>query len=279
MSLRPIRREALPPDLKGWCDRHFGSATALLVQASGNATWLIAADEQAVVAKRLEPERAPTWFIPMLVEAHRLGIAPPVLDWVESDPGWIAIAELVPGPQARPEPATWSVLESQLAGLLQALSMLSVPPLPDVLDGWLSVLGRHEFGDPDVGSLQQAMLRDRPAVGSMVVAHGDFSFQNVILTEGRAVLIDWQQAGIAPDGFDLGFLLALMRSGWPQVRPLELRRRYESTFGRAPLSWFVQLGLFRLLYRCQTMQLDPDLRRQLERQIRQELLAEPPTEP
>ena len=53
-----------------------------------------------------------------------------------------------------------------------------------------------------------------PSLGPLVLTHGDPGDGNYLETNTRAVLIDWEQAQVAPRGLDLGraAFIALLRA-------------------------------------------------------------------
>ena len=73
--------------------------------------------------------------------------------------------------------------------------------------------------------------------------------------------------------FDLGFLLALLRMGWPDLSPEALLEPIATPIDRTELDWYVSLGLLRLLYRTQTLDLPSAVRSAAGQRLRHALLG------
>jgi aminoglycoside phosphotransferase (APT) family kinase protein len=126
---------------------------------------------------------------------------------------------------------------------------------------WLDRLEKH-LSDDSTASFMLASLRRTVPGGPRTLVHGDFSIQNFIRNSVGIMLVDWEEIGSAPSGFDAGWMLALARLGYGQLR--SYRDMFEAVvdagFPKSNVSWFEALGLLRLLFRARTLPIDDDHR-------------------
>ena len=109
-------------------------------------------------------------------------------------------------------PASWS----QMGRTLQCLE--SVPwrgsMLPVLDEGWFA--DSHQKKTSVLGGLISSVARggSPPSWGPLIVTHGDPGDGNYLESSTRAVLIDWEQAQVAPRGLDLAraAFVALLRA-------------------------------------------------------------------
>jgi aminoglycoside phosphotransferase (APT) family kinase protein len=126
---------------------------------------------------------------------------------------------------------------------------------------WLERLSRFKFLHPPARRLLQYLLQT-PLGGPRTLAHGDFSAQNLLCTADALILVDWEEVGCAPIGFDAGWLLALncVGSGPRQPQGQLFQDLAARGFPEGNLHWFEGLGLLRLLYRAMTLPIDNVMR-------------------
>jgi hypothetical protein len=173
--------------------------------------------------------------------------------WIEGNP----VPPLSPG-----DPGWNSVLD-----VLAALAGWRIVPEWRLDIIWLERLRSALSDDPAASFIMDSLCRRAPQ-GRATLAHGDFSFQNFLQTSNGMVLIDWEEMGSAPPGFDAGWMLALtwLQAG-AQTHAEVFRRLSGAGIPAYNLRWFERLGLLRLLYRARTLPLDSDPRRQVQARV------------
>lgn len=250
--------QSSPPEpiVVWWRENRMGEGAWRPIGRSGN-TWLLDGAQQ-LVAKAMTSQHDQDEYVCMFREIGDAGIGPQLVAVIEDSDAWYAVCRYVTGchPTAFDSPTT-ELVWAQIPLLLDALSRCTKVPRFDVLNHWISVLDRLRFSDPSAQQLCRDLLRTVPS-GTCVLTHGDFAPQNLILAGDRLMLIDWEQAGGAPIGFDAGWLLALsaagvVSGGHPAVFATKL-----ANGGDIPaqtLRWFVRLGLVRLLWRVNTLEI------------------------
>ncbi|WP_337187912.1 phosphotransferase family protein [Phenylobacterium sp.] len=127
------------------------------------------------------------------------------------------------------------------------------------LERWSALL--HHTDEPAwldlAGTLHTALRRDIPSSCEVGVVHGDFQPGNVLFEHGRLTgVIDWDLAGIGPQGLDVGWLLLMAdreswAEGWKPVAPpprSDLLNAYWRAGGRqrTDLNWYQAFACFRL---------------------------------
>lgn len=131
--------------------------------------------------------------------------------------------------------------------------------LADEIERWNTLL-RHA-PEPiwlEAGrGLAQALSATRPPERSVGLVHGDYQPGNVLYQDGCLVgVIDWDLAGIAPQGIDVGWLLMMSDAnawaeGWKPVAPIsreQLLDAYRNGGGTAleDLDWYQAFAHFRM---------------------------------
>ena len=212
-------------------------------------------EAERLVIKRFGRERPMCEYAPLLRHTAALGAAPAFVDAIPAADGWFGVFRYVPGRNpahlARGRAGVWD----RIPGLLERIGESSVVPSFDVCDYWRRTLTEFRFPDGPGRELQRRLMSTKPAQSSDRLAHGDFIPQNFVWSRGRLVVVDWEQAGRAPWGFDAGWAIAVVRSGSLLTR--DARAVVHSLRHCAPdevtLRWFVRLGLLRMLWRAHTL--------------------------
>jgi hypothetical protein len=239
-------------------------------------TWVVPVGQGRLVIKRLGAERAAPEYARLFRHVADLGIAPRFVGSISSPADWYAVFEFVPGRQLRTGDPEWELVWAQVPETLQRLCSSTVVPAFDVLDHWRAVLSGHHFPAGPGRQLQEALFANEPEGQRVVLVHGDFSPQNFILAGRKLMLVDWEQAGGAPAGFDAGWAIAIVTAGAatgidtaPIVAALRRAGPDEGVLG-----WFVRLGLLRMLWRAHTLPLTDVVRVALLAQLRQTIARE-----
>ncbi len=217
-------------------------------------TWLLQAGPVRLIVKRLAVERDRDEYVRAFLEVAVAGVAPDLVAVIGGVDEWYVIVHFVDGRQPTPADPDWGTLWSAISPLLATLARSSEVPQFDILDSWVTLLGRYDFGERNANEMSRLLFGDVPA-GRVVLAHGDVSPQNVVLVDERAVLIDWAQAGRAPLGFDAGWFVAHAEArALPRSDVAELSAELCGRgLSPAVLRWFVRFGFLRLLWRTHTL--------------------------
>jgi hypothetical protein len=220
-------------------------------------TFVIETERATVVAKRMDYVRAPgvyTELFDRLNERSTLP-CPRLLLTVPFSDCWYAVFTHVDGVVPNPANPTWSGVWREAFTLMQRLREEKeiVPPW-DLKAMWLDRLLQVDLPDPFARNLLHRLL-ETPIEDQVHLAHGDFSAQNLLCTKDGLMLVDWEEVGVAPVGFDAGWVLALNRIGsGPQQSPQEVFNDLAGRgFPESNLRWYEGLGLLRLLYRAMTL--------------------------
>lgn len=222
----------------------------------------------------------------LLAAIHATGFPMPApLRRIDAEGTAFLLAERVEGtplsalpPDARR--AAWIAALEALARLRGA-SIPQVPQSPDppplrLEDEWLARVEPVASRRPETRALLERLSRSRPA-GPLVPTHGDFAEPNLLLADdGRLVLLDWEEAGLACDGFDAGRLLAIDGLGaatpFPRDELIERLRAPAFDAGASPaparspgpspesLAWFEDLALLRMLHRVPELPFGDEMR-------------------
>jgi aminoglycoside phosphotransferase (APT) family kinase protein len=220
-------------------------------------TFFIEAEQGTLVAKRMEYVREPRAYTELFGRLSECADppCPRFLRTVELSDYWYAVFRHVEGEVPNPADPTWDVVWRDAFTLLQRMRDLKdIVPAWDLNAWWLHRLSQVDFSYPPAQNLLRRLL-DAPVEGPGTLAHGDFSAQNLLCTARGLVLVDWEEVGAAPIGFDAGWVLALNRVGsGPRLLPLEAFDNLVARgFPGMNLRWFESLGLLRLLYRAMTL--------------------------
>lgn len=225
-------------------------------------TWVFDAGATRVVVKRMGAERNADRFALLFEELARLEppLAPRLLGTLPASGGeWYALFEHVASAgDGRAGDGAGQVLV-ELLGRLRA-APVAATGWP-VEKWWLDRVDAGLAGDPSAAAVV-AWLRANPPAGEPVLVHGDLQAPNVVHSPDGPILVDWEEVGTAPDGFDAGWLLALARLG--AVQPWTRERLWQevSALGTpdSNLWWFERLGLLRAWWRVRTLPIDPPTR-------------------
>lgn len=240
---------ALPPAVASAVER-FGLERVTSLGRSGS-TLLLRVRAGRIVVKRIDARRDPGRYRELIdrLSGARPPLSPRLLDVVADGADcWYALFEFVETRTDRPVLELRDVLE-----LLERLRACeAVPPWP-LESWWLERLRPALAGERAAASILER-LEDTVPSGPRVLAHGDFNVPNLIMARAGVALVDWEEVGAAPYGFDAGWLLALARAEAGVRWPYEALRRalVDARFPTANLEWFERLGVLRLLYRAQT---------------------------
>jgi hypothetical protein len=241
------------------------------VQAVGGngRTWIVDTAEARLVAKHMPRERSRQRYVELFAELDRLSapVWPRLVTTIDACDGWYAVFTFL----TRAREASWCEAFDLLRRMRNTTLAQSTD---DVVCRWQRRLADFDFDDAAAQRLQ-AWLAEPRVDEPRTLAHGDFSAQNFCRTPERLALVDWEEAGSAPAGFDAGWLLAHNRigsgPGWP---PETLRGRLVALgFCRDNLVRFEALGLLRLLYRCLTLPLEPARRELLAHHVSAQVAA------
>jgi hypothetical protein len=213
------------------------------------STFLLETAAGPLVAKAIAAGRRPEHYREIMerLSALRPPLAPRLIETVPGEGGrWYALSEFV----GEPVPLT---LETVL-GILERLRTSGVVPQWPLESCWLDRLSDALASDSDAARLL-ADLGAAVPTGPRTLAHGDLDAANVVTGADGPLLVDWEEVGSAPDGFDAGRMLALTRAGhdvpWSHHELLE--RLAGAGVPDMNLWWFERLGALRLLFRARTL--------------------------
>lgn len=246
-----------PAPVLEWLGRRGEPDAAPAALGHGGRSWVVAVGGERLVVKRLGGERAIDDYVPLFNHVARLGIGPRFVGAIPGTDGWYAVFEFVPGRQPPAAHPDWDLVWRQVPAILALLRSPAALPAFDLLDHWRAVLAPYRFPDGAGRQLQELLFADEPDGQPVVAAHGDFSPQNFILAGADVMLIDWEEAGRAPIGFDPGWAIAVVEAGAAPGGDTSalLARLRRSAPDQAALRWFVRLGFLRMLWRAQTLPL------------------------
>lgn len=242
-----------------------GVITRVTRMGPSRSTFLVHTTRGELVVKRMSADHDPERHLDLITQLSRPphGFCPRMLGAVILDPTcWYALFEWLDGAHRPLGPEYAELLWRSALDLLGQLRAATVVPERCIESVWLDRLDAHSFADVSASSLLSSLRRAGPE-GPRTLAHGDFSVQNFVWSPRGVVLVDWEEVGSAPVGFDAGWMLALARMGHspPRSHREMLTAFLDAGFQRSNLSWFEALGLLRLLYRAETLPMDHGLRR------------------
>lgn len=218
-------------------------------------TWLFSIENERLIFKAPKPAGNLRELVAIARAAAAVGIGPDVVDWVDTEEGGWLVLRYVDGIQPAPADREWHRLWARIPSALYRLGRVSATG-PDLVKHWTDTLLCYPFPEVSARRLQERVAAAPWVQQDGFLAHGDFSPQNMVLVNDDIVLIDWELAGRAPEGFDAGWLLALTRTGIVQAPCGDERLEQLLTGGRVPLHlihWYRELGLLRLLWRAHTL--------------------------
>jgi aminoglycoside phosphotransferase (APT) family kinase protein len=227
-------------------EARFGAVRQAVAVGSRPGTFIVVAGGRRLVAKTLRNgwTAAETERLDDVLAAAAVPRAPLLAcsaEWAFF--GWVE------GTPPRPASAGWDAAWDAAFTLLVALRSVRPPLAADPGARWLERVAETAGACPAAADAL-AIVTPAPAAARSL-AHGDFAPQNFLHSPAGLVVVDWEEAGAADDGFDAGWLLALNRLGaGPRLPRPELAARLEgSGFAAAALRRWEGVGLLRMHYR------------------------------
>lgn len=252
----------------------FGRCESLVALGRTGRSWLVDRGGERFVVKSFGSECSPSPYAQLFADLHQRGIAPRLRDVLTSIDGWYALFELVDGELPTAD-ARWDVIWPQAVQQLKTLTLCNADSLVDLPMRWMARFDEFSWHDAPAELLRDRLRATLPTA-PLVVAHGDFSPQNFVLTPTGLVLIDWEEAGRAPAGFDAGWVLALSQLGVSYGRTAQQLQTEFVHLGinEAVFRWARRLGLLRLLFRAGALGLPAYSRTALVTRLRELILDE-----
>jgi len=268
-----VRRVDALDEKLPWRGIEAAVGTVASVRPIGRTTFLVHAAEGKFVLKNIREDRDPYRYLDLLKELAQVlrGICPrPLTALNAAQTGWYVLFEWVGGKGSSStalNDATWrSVVE-----LLRTLANCNIVPDWHLESMWLDRLEQHLSDEPAATFILDTLRHEMPK-GRRTLAHGDFSPQNFVLSSGEIVLIDWEEVGSAPLGFDAGWMLAHARIGAGARSHAEIVRVLTAEgFSKSNLYWFERLGLLRLLLRARALPMKEEIRKQVRAAVDREV--------
>jgi aminoglycoside phosphotransferase (APT) family kinase protein len=242
-----------------------GVITRVARAGFSRSTFVLSTTRGEVAVKRMSADHDPAQHLDLIEQISRppYRFCPRALGAVTVDATrWYALFEWLGGGHRLQSHDSADLLWCSALDLLERMRDCAVVPERRLESIWLSRLEAHFSADATASALLAALSRSVPE-GPRTLAHGDFSVQNLVWGWGGFVLVDWEEVGSAPPGFDAGWMLALARMGHgPQVDHREMQEAFlKAGFPRSNLIWFEALGLLRLFFRTRTLPMAEGLRR------------------
>ncbi len=241
----------------------FGAVTSVTMAGRSQSTFILHTPGGKLVAKRMRYDRDPEHYFELLTSLAEMSsrFCPRLLDTVAAQNCWYAFFEWISGDCLPFLPSDADFIWRStllLLGRMRTCSFLPKWPLESI---WLDRLAKQMSNDAAAAFIL-ASLRCSVPDGPRLLTHGDFSLQNFIRSSDGVVLVDWEEVGSAPPGFDAGWMLALARLGYgpPQSHDEMVDAFVDAGLSKSNLSWFETLGLLRLLFRARTLPMTPDHR-------------------
>ena len=224
----------------------------------GRSTFLVNAARGKFVLKQMQLDRDPDRYFDVLRRLAQIPdrFCPRQIAALPAGACWYALFEWVEGRCL----SSFDVDDSDwrsAVNLLRRLVKCDVVPEWCLESIWLDRLQHHISDEPAAAFMLDRLRRAMPR-GERTLAHGDFALQNFVYRpRSRMLLVDWEEIGSAPPGFDAGWMLAHARIG-VGVRSYEemLPVLVGAGFSRPNLGWFEALGLLRLLFRARSLASD-----------------------
>jgi aminoglycoside phosphotransferase (APT) family kinase protein len=254
---------------------HLGGITEIQAVGWSQSTYILRSGKGRVVVKRMAYDREPNVYLELLT---RLAAMPPrfcpqLLGTVCTDQDyWYALFEWMEGSTPPFRPSEIDFVWQSIIELLQRMRNCSLASEWFLDSIWLNRL-REALSDVPSASLIVERLCCSIPDERRSLAHGDFSVQNLLCHANGLVLLDWEEVGSAPAGFDAGWMLALARMGHaPLLNYRAMQRAFLAVgFPAENLRWFEMLGLLRLLFRAQTLLVEPRARERILVSVQREL--------
>ncbi len=241
------------------------------IRLIGRSAFVVDAAAGRFVLKQIRDNRDPGRYLDMLAALARIRphFCPrPLMVLDAGDIGWYALFEWVDG-QCPASTTLNDAAWGSVVNLLQTLASCSIVPEWQLESMWLDRLEQH-FSDHPAAAFIMNLLRSAMPEGESTLAHGDFSPQNFVWGSGGLVLVDWDEIGSAPPGFDAGWMLAHAYLGVGARPYVEMIRVLMAEgFQKSNLRWFERLGLLRLLFRARTLPMDDGRRQRVQTAVNQ----------
>lgn len=258
-------RTGVPEALRTWSSRRRSDISFEPIGRTSE-TWLLRGEDGPLVAKQMSPMQHPEEYARTFNAVSQAGLGPQFIEAVPGPAEWYALFQYLPGNHPDATADGWDRLRPQVRSLLEGLAIVAELPRFNLIDHWVPLLTAYSFPEATATEFRQRLFQRLPA-DTTVLAHGDFSLQNLILASGRAILIDWSQAGRAPAGFDAGWLIAITKVGVPCGCSETQLVRDLADDNADSIQWFVHLGLLRLLWRAHTLPLNDFVRAALRARL------------
>ena len=220
------------------------------------STFLLETRTGPLVAKAITASRQPEHYRELMEHLSTLPrpLAPRLVEIVPGDGGrWYALSEFI-GEAA-------SLTFETVLGLLSRLRTAGVVPQWPLESWWLEQLSDALASESEAPLLLEKLAAAVPT-GPRALAHGDLDSSNVVMGADSLLLVDWEEVGSAPDGFDAGRLLALTRAGHHVPWSYRQLRAGLAEAGVPELNlwWFERLAALRLLFRARTLRIPEQIR-------------------
>jgi aminoglycoside phosphotransferase (APT) family kinase protein len=251
-TVRPIQHR-LPDVVRTQLEAICGPITGSHVVGRSGATWIVTGIAGRCVVKRLPAPLDGVSLSAVLAAVARAGVRVPELlsictghasgESERIDSRW-AIFDFVAGTIVAPNTSAADLLWQQARAILRQLHDVNLrvigAPLPRLDALWLTRTRMVTCSDA-VAQLRGELDARQSELSTDAFAHGDFAPQNMLTTDAGLVLIDWEAFGVAPRGFDAGWVCALNAIGaGPQWSPTAMR------------SWVLSLNIDPVLIRYAT---------------------------
>jgi aminoglycoside phosphotransferase (APT) family kinase protein len=255
-------RATLPAIVQAAVEAHCGAPVSCHALGRAGTTVLVRGPEGRCFAKRLPPALATVDMVALMAGVHAAGIAvPPLFSAVREAPlgalvsagdQWI-IYPFLDGHIAVPGTDDWSRAWASAGAMIRAMQHVAMPlaggAFPRIDHEWLARIDEWELS----GASRSLRTRlDATVPGPLTLAHGDVAPQNLLVTPAAVVLLDWEACGLAPAGFDAGWVCALNAIGaGPRWSADPIEAWADATECTAAALWqSTALGLLRLHWRA-----------------------------
>jgi aminoglycoside phosphotransferase (APT) family kinase protein len=263
------QQDILYPASLPWLEitEKLGSITEIRAVGWSQSTYILQTGKGRVVVKRMAYDREPNVYLELLTRLAemRSRFCPRLLGTVCTDEDyWYALFEWMDGSTPPFPPSEIDFVWQAIIELLKRMRNYSLASEWFLDSMWLDRLG-EALSDVPSASLILERLRCSIPNEHRSLAHGDFSVQNLLCHADGLVLLDWEEVGSAPAGFDAGWMLALARIGHaPLLSYTAMRSEFlDAGFPETNLHWFEMLGMLRLLFRARTLLIDPGVRERI----------------
>jgi len=192
---------ALDDVLRAEVKARFGAVRQAVAVGSRPGTWIIVTERRRLVAKTMRDGRTAGDAERLEAVLGEAGVPrAPLLGCAE---GWAFFA-WVPGTPPRPGGEAWVAAWKAAFALLGVLREIRAPLAGDPGARWLARAAESAGAWPAAAAVLALLRADSGDEGPRSLAHGDFAPQNFLDSPSGLVLVDWEEAGTAEDGFDAG---------------------------------------------------------------------------